>query len=115
VESIDPPVSSADLRAAPSLEQHHSRHDGARRAFSNSSLLSIPQRLRQNKHMKRLAVFVGPQRRRSSSRFITDLAAISSLLTTNLCDVLFLVFFSGGHSRNNAPSWRDFSGFGNHT
>jgi hypothetical protein len=42
--------------------------------------------------MKRLAVFVGPQRRRSSSRFITDLAAISSLLTTNLCDVLFLVF-----------------------
>ena len=66
--------------------------DGLRREFSTSFSHPILQRLRQNKYLKRLAIFVGPNRRRSSSRFLADLAAITSLLTTNLCDVLFLVF-----------------------
>jgi hypothetical protein len=69
-----------------------SHRDDVRRGFSSSVSYPILQRLRQNKYLKRLAIFVGPNRRRSSSRFLTDLATITSLLTTNLCDVLFLVF-----------------------
>ena len=49
-------------------------------------------RLRGNKYLRRLASFSGPDRRRSSARFITDLAAVSSLLTTIACDILFLCF-----------------------
>jgi hypothetical protein len=48
--------------------------------------------LRGDKYLRRLASFSGPDRRRSSARFITDLAAVSSLLTTVACDVLFLCF-----------------------
>jgi hypothetical protein len=49
-------------------------------------------RLRGNKFLRQLAFFSGPDRRRSSARFITYLAVVSSLLTTIACDVLFLCF-----------------------
>ena len=50
------------------------------------------QRLRQSKYMARLAHFSGHSRRHSGARFFTDLAAVTSLLTTNVCDVLFVVY-----------------------
>ena len=53
---------------------------------------ALARRLRNNKYLRRLASFSGPERRRSSARFLTDLAAVSSLLTTIACDVLFLCF-----------------------
>lgn len=40
----------------------------------------VLQRLRQNKYLHRLAHFSGPNRRRSGARFLTDLAAVTSLL-----------------------------------
>ena len=39
-----------------------------------------------------MAQFAGPHRRCSSARFISDLAAVSSILTTVACDILFLAF-----------------------
>jgi hypothetical protein len=56
-------------------------------------------RVRGNKYLRLLASFSGPDRRRSNARFITDLAAVSSLLTTIACDILFLCF-SRQPSRN---------------
>ena len=56
------------------------------------SIDALVLRLRGNFYLRRLASFSGPDRRRSSARFVTDLAAVSSLLTAIACDVLFLCF-----------------------
>ena len=48
--------------------------------------------VRHNKYLRKLAAFVCPRRQRSSARFITDLAAVTSIITTVACDILFLTF-----------------------
>ncbi len=55
-------------------------------------LRSISSAIRNNKYLRKLSSFVSPQRRRSSARFVTDLAAVTSIITTIACDILFLSF-----------------------
>ena len=60
--------------------------------ISAGSFLSLVSAVRHNKYLRKLAAFVCPRRQRSSARFITDLAAVTSIITTVACDILFLTF-----------------------
>ena len=71
---------------------HHVHIDNNSSELMSISLSSLFGRIRGNKYLKKLAKFAGPHRRCSSARFTTDLAAVSSILTTVACDILFLSF-----------------------
>jgi hypothetical protein len=99
VESIDPPLASALVH----MDLQHSDDNALGPELINNSLLppfdrtdqrlvNLLFRIRTNNYLKSLAKFSGPNRRRSSARFFTDIAAVTSLLTTCVCDILFLSY-----------------------
>ena len=74
-------------------------------------LVNLLFRIRTNNYLKSLANFSGPNRRRSSARFFTDIAAVTSLLTTCVCDILFLSYSRhsvGSIQRRHGPALQAF-------
>jgi hypothetical protein len=58
----------------------------------SQTVLSILAKVRANKYLERIGYFSNPTRRLPSARFVSDLGAISSILTTVACDILFITF-----------------------
>ena len=58
----------------------------------SQTVLSILAKVRANKYLGRIGYFSNPARRLPSARFVSDLGAISSILITVACDILFLTF-----------------------
>jgi hypothetical protein len=58
----------------------------------SQTVLSILAKVRANKYLGRIGYFSNPARRLPSARFVSDLGAISSILTTVACDILFITF-----------------------
>ena len=98
VEPIDPPDDSALVH----MDLQHSDDIAALGPVIINNFPLLPPfdqrlfnllfRIRTNRYLKSLANFSGPNRRRSSARFFTDIAAVTSLLTTCVCDILFLSY-----------------------
>ena len=98
VEPIDPPDDSALVH----MDLQHSDENALGPELIDNSLLppfdrtdqrlvNLLFRIRTNNYLKSLANFSGPNRRRSSARFFTVIAAVTSLLTTCVCDILFFL------------------------
>jgi hypothetical protein len=58
----------------------------------SQTVLSILSKVRANKYLGRIGYFSNPARRLPGARFVLDLGAISSILTTVACDILFITF-----------------------
>ena len=58
----------------------------------SQTVLFILAKVRANRYLGRIGYFSNPARRLPGARFVSDLGAISSILITVACDILFMTF-----------------------